>query len=235
MRHPSVVRAPLQPLPGADSGSGIEADSARQGKIADLVPMELAMSTENPWKRLSGQTVYENPWIEVREDQVIRPDGKPGIYGVVHYRNKAVGVLPVDDDGCVYLVGQYRYTLNRYSWEIPEGGCPEGEDPLEGAKRELREETGLEAAQWRVLGTAHLSNSVSDEEAILYLATKLIQGEPEPEGTEALQQMLIPFESALNMVRLGEITDAMSVMALQSYAILKQRGEVFPDALSRLP
>src|SRR3712207_4165057 len=107
---------------------------------------------DNPWKTVDSRTVYDNPWINVREDQVIRPDGAPGIYGVVHMKNQAIAVLPMDKDGSIYLVGQYRYTLNAYSWEIPEGGSPEGEDPLETAQRELLEETGLVAASWKLLG-----------------------------------------------------------------------------------
>ena len=90
--------------------------------------------TRSPWRTLRSRNVYENPWISVREDSVIRPDGEPGIYGVVHYKNTAVGVLPVEEDH-VYLVGQYRYPLERYSWEIPEGGCPKDEEPLRAAQR----------------------------------------------------------------------------------------------------
>lgn len=174
----------------------------------------------NPWQTIRTRVAYENAWIRVRHDDVIRPDRLPGIYGVVHYKNLAIGVLPIDDEGFTYLVGQYRYTLDIYSWEIPEGGCPEGEEPLEAAKRELREETGLEARTWTVLGTAHLSNSVSDEAAIFYLATGLSQGEAEPEGTEKLELMRVPFADALLMVREGKITDALSVMAIQHYALL---------------
>ena len=136
------------------------------------------MHYSNPWKTKSQRAVYDNPWISVREDQVIQPNGSPGIYGVVHFKNKAIGILSIDHDGYIYLVGQFRYPLNEYSWEIPEGGCPEDENPLEAAKRELLEETGLSAGQWQELGRAHLSNSVSDEEAIFFLATDLVQGEP---------------------------------------------------------
>ena len=118
--------------------------------------------TKNPWTTVSTRSVYDNSRISVREDAVIRPDGERGIYGVVHFKNIAIGVLAVEDD-FIYLVGQYRYPLERYSWEIPEGGCAEGEDPLDAARRELEEETGLRARNWRKLGAAHLSNSVSDE------------------------------------------------------------------------
>ena len=178
----------------------------------------------NPWKTESSRTVYSNPWIEVREDAVIRPDGKPGIYGVVHMKNKAIGVVPVDAAGNIYLVGQYRYTLNCYSWEIPEGGCPEGEEPLLAAQRELLEETGLIAHSWQVLGIAHLSNSVTDEEATCYLATDLEQGEAQPEGTEKLEIIRIPFTEALAMVERGEITDALSVLGITRYALAQTSG-----------
>ena len=141
--------------------------------------------TINPWRRLSSRNVYDNAWISLREDQVVRPDGEHGIYGVMHFKNVAVGVLAIEDE-YIYLVGQYRYPLDKYSWEIPEGGCPEGEDLLRAAQRELEEETGLRAAKWEKLGEAHLSNSVSDERAIWYIATELAQGEHRPEGTEQL-------------------------------------------------
>ncbi|HMY72881.1 MAG TPA: NUDIX hydrolase [Blastocatellia bacterium] len=177
----------------------------------------------NPWQTVDSRMVYENPWIRVRHEDVIRPDGQPGIYGVVHYRNLAIGVLPIDDEGFTYLVGQYRYTLNLYSWEIPEGGCPEGEAPLEAAQRELLEETGLVAAEWKELGRAHLSNSVSDELAIYCLATDLTQREAEPEGTEKLELMRVPFAEALQMVREGKITDALSVIAIQHYALWQRQ------------
>jgi 8-oxo-dGTP pyrophosphatase MutT (NUDIX family) len=173
---------------------------------------------ENPWMTLSSREVYDNPWIAVREDRVLRPDGEPGIYGVVHYKNVAVGVLAVEANH-VYLVGQYRYPLERYSWEIPEGGCPEGEEPLRAAQRELREETGLRATRWRRLGEAYLSNSVTDERAVWFLATGLIPGERRPEGTEKLSVRRVPLGQALGMALDGEITDALSLLALTSYAL----------------
>jgi 8-oxo-dGTP pyrophosphatase MutT (NUDIX family) len=177
----------------------------------------------NPWTTLDRRTIYENPWIRVYEDQVIRPDGQPGIYGVVHFRNDAVGVLPVDDDGGVWLVGQFRYPLGRYSWEIPEGGSPEGESPEATARRELTEETGLDAGRIELLGTSHLSNSVSDEIAYVYRATELTRGESNPEGTERLHVRRFPWPEAWSMLRRGEITDSMSVMALLHEAL--RRGE----------
>ncbi len=175
-------------------------------------------ATKNPWVTVSSKRVYDNPWITVREDRVVRPDGEPGIYGVVHYKNIAVGVLAIDDEH-VYLVGQYRYPLERYSWEIPEGGCAEGEEPLRAAQRELREETGLEAARWQMLGEAHLSNSVADEYAVWFLATGLVPGERRPEGTERLSVRRVPLREALTMALDGRITDALSLVALMSYAL----------------
>ena len=171
----------------------------------------------NPWKTLSSTEVYQNPWIVVREDRVIRPDGKDGIYGVVEFQNQAVGVIAYDE-GHIYLVGQFRYPLNSYSWEIPEGGCPEGEDSLAAAKRELREETGITASSWKLMGRAHLSNSVSDEEAVWFLATGLSHHEPRPEGTEELMVRRIRIEDALKMVLAGEITDAISMLAILQFA-----------------
>jgi 8-oxo-dGTP pyrophosphatase MutT (NUDIX family) len=175
-------------------------------------------TAENPWETVSSKRVYDNPWITVREDRVIRPDGEPGIYGVVHYKNIAVGVLPIEDDH-TYLVGQYRYPLEKYSWEIPEGGCPEGEEPLRAAQRELREETGLEARHWQMLGEAYLSNSVADEYAVWFLATGLVSGEQRPEGTEKLSVRRLPLHEALAMALNGEITDALSLVAIMSYAL----------------
>jgi 8-oxo-dGTP pyrophosphatase MutT (NUDIX family) len=176
--------------------------------------------TENPWQTQGSRRVYENPWISVREDSVIRPDGEPGIYGVVHYKNTAVGVLPVEDDH-VYLVGQYRYPLERYSWEIPEGGCPEDEEPLEAARRELKEETGLEARSWSRLGEAFLSNSVADECAVWFLATDLVPGESQNEGTEVIGVRRVPLREAVAMAMDGRITDALSILALTTYALEK--------------
>jgi 8-oxo-dGTP pyrophosphatase MutT (NUDIX family) len=177
------------------------------------------MKELNPWKTTETRHIYDNPWIGVREDQVIQPDGKPGIYGVVHFKNKAIGILAVEDDQ-LYLVGQYRYPLERYSWEIPEGGCPELEDPLATAQRELREETGLKASRWEELGRAHLSNSVSDEEAIFYLATDLEKGTAEPDGCEQLKVKLVSVKEAVRMAMCGEVTDALSVIAIMHYALL---------------
>ena len=141
--------------------------------------------SHNPWKTLTKTPIYENPWISVTEHQVLNPAGNPGIYGVVHFQNNAVGVVPYEN-GYIWLVGQFRYPLNRYSWEIPEGGGPMHIATLEAAKRELKEETGMTAAQYEKIVEMHLSNSVSDEYAIVYLATNLTHGDAEPEETEEL-------------------------------------------------
>ena len=168
---------------------------------------------------------YENPWITVWHDEVGRPDGSPGVYGVVHFANVAAGVVVLDDDDRVVLVGQHRYTLDEWSWEIPEGGVPAGESALDGAKRELREETGLDAATWREIARVDLSNSVSDERAVLFLASGLTRGEASPEPSEAIVVRWVPFEEALAMTLDGRITDAMSVVAIQRVALERNGGE----------
>jgi 8-oxo-dGTP pyrophosphatase MutT (NUDIX family) len=173
----------------------------------------------NPWQTLARHFVYENPWIRVREDQVLRPDGLPGIYGVVEFKNRAVGVLPVDHDGSIWLVGQYRYPLQAYSWEIPEGGSPKSESAEATAIRELREETGLSAGRMELVLTSHLSNSVSDELGYLFRATELTQGVDDPEGTERIAVRRFEWDLAWRMLKNGEITDSLSVMALLHEAI----------------
>lgn len=176
---------------------------------------------QNPWKTLSIQEVYDNRWIKVTHREVLTPAGTPGIYGVVHFKNVAIGIVPIDEEGNTWLVGQYRYTLDQYSWEIPEGGCPLGTDPLASAKRELKEETGMQAEHWEQIIDFHTSNSVTDEYGIAYLATGLSYGEAEPEETEELQVKKVPLKEAIDMVLRGEITDALSIMALLKVKIMK--------------
>jgi len=178
-----------------------------------------------PWTRRSRQLAYENAWITIWHDEVTRPDGQPGVYGVVHFANLAAGVLVLDDADRVLIVGQHRYPLDAWSWEIPEGGVPAGETALEGAQRELIEETGVEAADWRELARLHLSNSVSDELAILFLATGLTLGVATPEGTEALAVRWLPFDDVLAMTLDGRITDAMTVVAVERLALLRLRAD----------
>ncbi|MEP6637859.1 MAG: NUDIX hydrolase [Chloroflexota bacterium] len=174
-----------------------------------------------PWTRRSRRVVYQNAWITIWHDEVTRPDGGPGVYGVVHFANLAAGVLAIDDADRVLLVGQHRYALDEYSWEIPEGGVPAGEIPLEGARRELREETGLDATEWRELARAHLSNSVTDELAVLFVATGLTEGVATPDGTEELERRWVPFTEVLEMTLDGRISDAMTVIAVERLALIR--------------
>jgi|SRR6185503_19435147 8-oxo-dGTP pyrophosphatase MutT (NUDIX family) len=175
---------------------------------------------ENPWTILSQRAVYDNKWIGVTESDVINPSGGKGIYGVVHFKALAIGVVPLDEELNTWLVGQYRFPLKQYSWEIPEGGGDPAVPPVASAQRELLEETGLVAKEWTPIMEMHLSNSVSDEKAILFLARQLEQREPEPEETEQLVVRKVPFEEAYRMVMNGEITDSMSVAAILKVKIL---------------
>lgn len=178
------------------------------------------MSKKNPWKKLKSATKYENPWIKVREDAVLKPNGEPGIYGVVEFKNTAMGILALNERKEIVLVGQFRYPLNEYSWEIPEGGCPAGEQPLAAAKRELLEETGFKAKKWKKLFDMTLSNSSTNERATVFLATELTQHNATPEDTEVLKLKTVKLTKAVDMVLSGEITDGISVAALL-YAGLK--------------
>ena len=177
----------------------------------------------NPWVRKSSSVAYENPWIRVEHHEVVNPAGNDGIYGLVRYKNHAIGIVPVDDEGYTYLVGQYRYALDEYSWEIPEGGCPVGTDTLDTARRELKEETGLEAEEWTRIMEFHLSNSVSDEWGVAYIARKLRQGAAEPEDTEDLRLRRLPLREAVEMTLDGRIKDALSILALQRVALMSQK------------
>ena len=179
----------------------------------------------NPWRRINRRVAYENPWLTVWHDEVVRPDGQPGIYGVVHFVNRAIGVVVMDELDRVLLVGQYRYALDTYSWEIPEGGGGPDESPLEAARREVAEETGYRAREWRELGRAELSNSVTDELAVYFLATDLVSGTPAPDGTEELRTRWVPFAEAVAMTLDGRITDALSMLALQRLALDRSIAE----------
>ncbi len=183
-------------------------------------------STHNPWKITGQKPVYDNPWINVTEYDVINPSGGKGIYGKVHFKNLAIGVIPLDKSLNTWLVGQYRFSLNQYSWEIPEGGGLLDIDPLDSAKRELLEETGLLANQWELLLKMHLSNSVTDELAIIYLARDLEQHKPEPEETEQLIIKKLPFDEAYKMVEEGTITDSITVAAILKIKLLMLNGQI---------
>ncbi len=169
---------------------------------------------KNPWQTIETKKIYDNPWIKVTESDVINPKGGKGIYGVVSFKNKAIGIVPVDEEGYTYLVGQYRYTLNEYTWEIPEGGGPMLEDPLAAARRELKEETGFEASEWKMIGRIHTSNSVTDEEGFLYLATGLKAGDSAPEETEELAVKKIHLTEVVEMVMQGKITDSLTIAGI---------------------
>ena len=195
-------------------------------KVRTATPEEAGWGTTavGPWRRVRRRVGYQNPWVTVFHDEVTRPDGEPGIYGVVHFENSAVGVVAIDEDDRVAMVGQHRYPADRWSWEIPEGGSPLAEDSLEGAKRELLEETGLTAHQWREIGRWHLSNSVTDEAAVAYLATDLQHGEAQPEGSEELEFKWLPFDEVMAMIERGEINDALTVLPLQTVALARASG-----------
>jgi len=176
----------------------------------------------NPWTTLSTREVYDNKWIQIEEHQVINPAGGKGIYGKIHFKNKAIGIIALDENNNTWLVGQWRYPLKGWSWEIPEGGGPIENDVLESAKRELKEETGLIANEWTLIQRAHLSNSVSDEEAFIFLAEDLTQFENELEETEAdMKVWKLPFDDAVKMVLDGKITDSLSVMGILKVARMK--------------
>lgn len=176
----------------------------------------------NPWTTLDSELKYENPWIAVTEHQVLNPNGGKGIYGTVHFKNLAIGILACDTDK-IWLIGQYRYPLNQYSWEIPEGGGKHGVDPLLSAQRELLEEVGATASFWEEIGRSHLSNSVSDELALIYLATDLQYEAAQPEETEELQRKLVSLDEAVRMIEQFEITDSISIMAIQWLQIKRMR------------
>lgn len=174
----------------------------------------MSAKEKNPWITLDEKEVYNNPWIRLTHRNVINPSGGKGIYGVVHFKNLAMGIVPVDEYGNTWLVGQYRYTLNQYSWEIPEGGSPVGTDPLVSAKRELKEEAGITAKKWTRILDFHTSNSVTDEAGIVYLAQDLTIGVAAPEETEELRLLKLPLDEAVEMVYRGEITDLVAVSGL---------------------
>ena len=188
---------------------------------------------EGPWRVHETETSYENPWMKVETSQVTHPDGSPGIYGVVRFRGFAIGVLPLDEEGFTWLVGQHRFALGQYSWELPEGGGARDTDPAASARRELAEETGLRAAELHPLGEWYTSNSITDEKAIAFIATGLTMGEMAPEPSEELEIKRLSFAALLGLVISGEITDGFTVMMVTTAYIKAQRGEL-PEGLCRL-
>lgn len=178
---------------------------------------------KNPWTTISKKEVYDNPWIRVEEHQVITPTQKKGIYGKVSFKNLAVGILPLDENGYTWLVGQYRYTLDEYTWEIPMGGGAIGQTALESAKRELKEETGLQANEWTEILKIHTSNSVTDEVGYVFLAKELVQGETAFDDTEDIKVWHLPFQEAYDMVLDGQITDAISMAAIFKASVLLKK------------
>lgn len=180
---------------------------------------EPASVTIGPWRRRTRRTAYENPWITIWHDEVEHPDGSPGIYGTVHFANAAVGVVVLDDDDRVLLVGQHRYTLDRYSWELPEGGVPPTETPEAGARRELLEETGVTADGWRPIVRFDLSNSITDESGWIFAARAVGHGTATPDPSEELATRWVPFDEALAMIERHEITDALTILGIQRVAL----------------
>lgn len=178
---------------------------------------------KNPWTILSEKRIYDNKWIGLTEYDVLNPGGGRGIYGKVFFKNLAIGIIPLDEEMNTWLVGQYRFPLDKYSWEIPEGGGDFSLPALESAQRELLEETGLVAKEWTPIQEMHLSNSVTDEKAIIFMARQLEQRDPAPEETEQLVIRKLPFEEAYRMVEQGEITDSMSVAAILKVKILNSQ------------
>jgi 8-oxo-dGTP pyrophosphatase MutT (NUDIX family) len=187
------------------------------------------MNSKNPlntWETLTSELMYESAWIAVNKHQTINPAGKPAIYSVVNFKNKAIGILPLSENGFTWLVGQWRYPLNAYSWEIPEGGGPLGEEPIETAIRELKEETGIVAKNFKEIMQLHLSNSATDEHAFIFLATDLTFEESEPEDSEDLKVKKVHINEAFEMVMRGEITDGISVAAIFKVKYLLDKGEL---------
>lgn len=181
---------------------------------------------KNPWTTLTNETKYDNPWIKVTHRDVLNPSGGKGIYGHVHFKNLAIGIVPLDEDLNTWLVGQYRYTLEQYSWEIPEGGCPHQESPLAAAQRELLEETGITATKWTPLLDIHTSNSVTDEYGKAYIAQELSFGAAMPEETEELEVKKLPLEKVFQMVMDNEITDSLSIAAILKAMWWVQEGKI---------
>ncbi|MEM7767003.1 MAG: NUDIX hydrolase [Pseudomonadota bacterium] len=190
----------------------------------------MADEMRGPWRVRSMQVAFDNPWLEIQDHEVVQPGGSPGRYGVVHFKNLAIGVLPVSETGLVPLVGQHRFPSDSYSWELPEGGGPIGEPPLLGAQRELAEETGYRAAHWLEVLSCDLSNSVTDEAALGYLAWGLTAGEAAPDETEVLAQREVPFGALLADCLKGEIRDSLTILLALTVKAKLDAGALPEDA-----
>jgi len=188
----------------------------------------------NPWRTLSTAILHEDPWMQLRLNEVLNPHGRPAQYRVVHYKVRAIAILPIDADGCTVLVGQYRYALNRYSWEPPGGGGALDEEPEVSAARELAEETGLSARHLLQVLRLDVSNGITDEQAYCYLAWGLEQGQAKPDESEALRLRRLPFREALAMTLRGEITEAVSVAMVLRVQQMALSGEAPPEVLAAL-
>jgi 8-oxo-dGTP pyrophosphatase MutT (NUDIX family) len=186
----------------------------------------------DPWIVKRKTRAFENQWLALDQYDVVRPDGGDGTYTVVRPHRLAVGVLPIEPDGSVHLVGQWRFPLGRYSWEMPEGGAEPGEDPLDCAKRELAEETGLSAGRYERVLEMDISNSLTDERGVIYLAFDLKHGDSSPEATEVLRRRRAPFMDVLDRVADGRIRDGLTVAAVLRAHHMAVTGEL-PAALAR--
>ncbi len=180
----------------------------------------------NPWKKMTSEVKYENPWIKIIEDKVKNPAGNDGIYGVVHFKTNAIAIIPLDENNNTWIVGQYRYPLNSYEWEVPEGGCPWGTSPVDTAKRELIEEVGLQAEHLELILEMQLSNSTTDEISYTYIARGLTYIGEHPEEEEQLVIKKLPFEEVYQMVMRGEIRDGLSVASILKAKILLAEGKL---------
>lgn len=181
---------------------------------------------QNPWKITQSREALDTPWVKVMHHEVINPAGQPGVYAITHFKNLAIGVIPIDDEGYTWLVGQWRFPINRFSWEIPEGGGKLNVPPLESAKRELLEEVGITAQDWKLILTMHLSNSATDEFAYIYLARNLTFGTPNPDEDEQLTQKRVHFDDLYAMVERGEITDSLTVAAALKVKLMMLQNEI---------
>ena len=176
--------------------------------------MSMKNENQNPWQTKSSEIRYDNPWIQIQHNEVINPAGNPGIYGVVHFKNLAIGIIPLDENNNTWIVGQYRYATNSYSWEIPEGGGKLDVAPLISAQRELSEEVGITAQKWTLIQEFNTSNSVTDEVSLIYVAQDLSFHASHPEEDEQLVVKKIPFSDLYQMCINGEISDSLTLIAV---------------------